>query len=463
MTSSRMIDIIREALAVERSRAKRLTHVQETAFLPAALEVVERPVSPTARTTARLLLGGLLLLLGWLVFGRVDIVATAPGRIMPAGSVKLVQSAGGGIVRHILVRDGQAVLRGQTLVILDPTASAASLAQAHQAMETASLDVARARAVLGALDGRDFRFEAPDGTPPLVAHTHQRLARAQLAQVLSAFAMGRADRRAAGEAEAESRGQAAKLAETIPLLREQLDANEALLAKGFVSKLRVIEMRRQYLGAIRDRDIALRTAQRAGAQSISAGAGAEGNAAQARAQLLADFARAQSDMALRREELVKSRQRASFTRIVAPVDGSVSQLAIHTEGGVVQAGRPLMAIVPRSGTLVAEVRLLNRDVGFVAPGQPVTLKLEAFPFTRYGTVKGRVLTIGSDAVLDSRMGPIYVTRVSLDRQRINLGTRTATILPGMAVAADIRTGRRSFLSYLLSPIEAARLEAARER
>lgn len=455
--------VVKQALAAEKARARRIVQVNETGFLPAALEVVERPVSPTSRVTAWVLLSGMVLMMLWLVLGRIDIVATAPGKIIPAENVKLIQPPDGGVVRQILVNDGDRVKKGQTLVILDPTASTAELEQARKALETVELDAARGRAVLGALNGQGFNFIAPAGTPPLVAETQRSLASAQLQQIQSGFSAGGASSAAASATANEARINAAKLSETIPLLREQLTANEKLLEKGFVSKLRVIEMRRQYLAAIRDRQIAMSSIAGTGAQAASASAGAAQTSAQLRADLLSQLNKAESDVVLRSEELVKAERRANLQRLVAPVDGTVAQLSIHTEGGVVEAAKPIMAVVPNSGKLVAEVKLLNSDIGFVQQGQEVAIKLDAFPFTRHGTIPGKVLSISSDAVVDEKLGPVYVTRVALSKTAIDRGDKVVPILPGMVATADIKTGRRSFMSYLLSPIEQARLEAARER
>jgi HlyD family type I secretion membrane fusion protein len=455
--------VVKQALAAEKARARRIVQVHETGFLPAALEVVERPVSPTSRVTAWVLLAGMLLMVLWLVLGRIDIVATAPGKIIPAENIKLIQPADAGVVRQILVHDGDHVKKGQPLVILDPTASSAELEQARKALETAQLDAARGRAVLTALNGGPFIFQPPPGTNALVAETHRSLASAQLQQIQSGVSQGGASSAAAVAATSEARIQAAKLSETIPLLREQLAANEKLLAKGFVSKLRVIEMRRQYLSAIRDRQIASSTLVGAGAQAASASASAAQSSAQLRADLLSQLNKAESDVVLRHEELLKAERRSNLQRMVSPVDGTIAQLSIHTEGGVVEAAKPIMAVVPSGGQLVAEVKLLNSDIGFVQEGQEVAVKLDAFPFTRHGTIKGKVLSISSDAVVDEKMGPVYVTRIALSKTKIDRGDKVVPILPGMVATADIKTGRRSFMSYLLSPIEQASMEAARER
>ena len=182
-----------------------------------------------------------------------------------------------------------------------------------------------------------------------------------------------------------------------------------------------------------------------------------------RADLPANLARAEVQVTQLRGELAKSRQRADLHHITAPVDGTVAQLSIHTESGIVEAGKPLMAIVPDDGQLIAQVKIANKDVGFVQIGQPVSVKLDAFPFTRYGTIEGKLIGISGDAVLDQQLGPVYIARVALSRTTVDRGDRQARVLPGMVATADIKTGRRSLLSYLVSPIDQARREAVRER
>ncbi len=454
---------IRTALAEEKSRAKGLIRTEEVSFLPAALEIIERPVSPTARATTWAMLILLAITLLWLTYGRIDVVASAQGRLIPIDSVKLIQPAEAGVVRAILVHDGQHVRKGQALVDLDPTVSTAEAVQAERALETAELDAARSRAILSALNGRGLSFAAPSGTSPDVAANQAALARAQLDNILATAATHSADREAAVAARGEATVQAIKLAETLPLLDEQIEANEKLLAKGYVSKLKVIEMRRQRLSAARDRDIALETSSKATAQMAAAGSGVAQSRAEARAKVLTELTKAEADARLRREELIKARQRSSLQRLVSPVDGTITQLAIHTVGGVVEAAKPIMVVVPSTGSIVAEVKVLNKDMGFVRVGQPAAIKLEAFPFTRYGTVPGRIESVSSDAIEDEKLGLVYTVRVRLGRETLLRDASMVPLSAGMAVTADIQTGRRSILSYLISPIDETRREAGRER
>lgn len=448
---------IREALQQERQREAR-DRVSETAFLPAALELVERPVSPMGRRTAYVLLAGLAAMLVWLIAGRIDIVASAEGQLSPAGSVKLVQPAESGIVRRIYVRDGQKVVKGQLLVELDPTISSAELTQGRDALMSAQLTAARARAVLDALDGRGFVFAAPAGATPQMARDHEAFARAQLAQIRSQSSEQSETSRAAAIAAGEARIQARKISESLPLLDQQLAANEALLAKGYVSKLRVLEMRRQRVAAERDREAALQTAARASAEAGAARSRGYGTGVGGRAELLQTLITAEAEVAQRQGELAKASQRAGFGRLVAPVSGTVSQLAVHTEGGTVEGLRPIMAIVPDGG-LIADAKLANSDVGFVKVGQKVAVKVHAYPFSRHGTISGRIVSVGADAVPDEKLGFVYPIRVELDRK----DAARFTLRPGMLVTADVRTGSRSLMDYLVSPIEAARAVAGRER
>jgi HlyD family type I secretion membrane fusion protein len=458
-----LVEQIRSAMAEERHQARKLWDVDAYPFLPAAMEIVERPVSPTLRWTVRLLLVGLAATVTWVTFGKVDVVASASGRLVPVDRVKLIQPAEAGVVRAILVRDGERVRAGQTLVELDPTVSGAERVQAEKALESAQLDTARARAMLAVLDGGPLLFRGPPGTTPEVTAIQTALARAQLDQIVAEGASARSNVETAVARRNEARIQAAKLEEALPLLDQQIAAQETLLAKGFVSKLKVIEMRRQRLAAARDRDAALESARRAEAEIFGARSSSLSVRAAARAKVLDLLTRASSETRLRSEELVKAVQRSRLQRLVAPVDGTIGQLSVHTVGGVVEPTRPIMVIVPAGGRLELEAKLLNRDAGFVRVGQAVAVKLEAYPFTRFGTVPGRVVSIGSDAIEDDRLGLLYPVRVSLEKSGLGDVRHKLALSSGMAATADVRTGQRTILSYLIDPITAAKSEAGRER
>lgn len=459
---SRHWQVAREVLNQERARDKERRGNFEPRFLPAALEVIERPVSPTGRVTTWVMLVGLAGTLAWLTLGQLDIVASAQGRIMPTDNVKLVQAASTGIVRRIYVREGDVVKKGQPLIDLDPTVSIAEQVQAEKALLAARLDVARNKAIADALSGRGLNFVPPPGTPADVADTQRRLIAAQVAESDAATA-GMAAARGASLSDARAAAEQVRtLDRTVPVLDRELAAMHGLEAKGYAPGLKLLEMERQRHSEAGQRSIAL--AQQARAMSDARKYGQQSAQAreQARQTALADLAKAQSEAMLREEELTKARQKSHLQRLLAPVDGTVQQIAVHTVGGVVEAVRPLMVVVPY-GALTVEAKVLNKDAGFVRKGQDVAVKLEAFPFTRYGTVPGRIVSIATDAVDDRKLGPVYVARIALLQSTIDRGDRVVPLAPGMTVTADIRTGQRSIMSYLISPIDKARREAGRER
>jgi len=455
--------VFRAALREDRARRKDLIASSEADFLPAALEVIETPVSPTGRVTTWVLLIGLLVTIAWLVFGRVDVVATAPGTIIPTGNVKLVQSPGSGVVRAIYVKDGDTVRAGQPLLELDPTLSTADLAQAEKALAAAELDVARTRAIADALSGRGLRFQAPAGTPPDVAETQARLVRAQLAEVEATIASLGAARSSSLSDARMAEAQIARLSDTIPLLDRQLENMYRLDAKGYAPGSRLLELERQRRGEAGDRAVAVAQKARGYSEARKLADQISQTREEARRSVLAELAKAEAEAILRREEVTKATRRRSFQRLVAPVNGVVQELTVHTVGGVVEPARTLMTVVPSQDSIEVEVRILNKDVGFVHVGQPAAVKLDAFPFTRYGAVPGRITRISRDAVPDRKLGSVYMGSVLLDRRTITVDDREVPLSPGLSATVDIRTGSRRIINYLISPLQTSVAQAARER
>lgn len=455
--------VLKAAWKADKKRVKGFIPSSETDFLPAALEVIDRPVSPTGRIAAWVLLIGLVLALAWAVFGRVDVVASAPGELIPTGNIKLVQASSSGVVRAIHVRDGDVVKKGEPLLDLDPTLSGADLAQAQKALTAARLDMARNRAVADALDGKGIHFVPPEGTPAEFAETQRSLIAAQLAELEATSASLSAARASALSDARSAEVQAARLGDTLPILDRQIDNMNRLDAKGYAPGLRLLEMQRQRRAEAGD----LAVARTQIARGLSEARKLEEQIAQvrqqARREALDALAKAEAEAILRQEEVTKASQRNAFQRLIAPDDGTIQQLAVHTIGGAVEPAKPLMTLVPSRDGLEVKARILNKDVGFVRVGQEAAVKLEAFPFTRYGTVPGRVRSISRDAVQDEKLGPVYIAAITLDRSHIVADGRRVALSPGLAATVDVKTGTRAIISYLLSPLQATVEQAGRER
>lgn len=465
----RALDILRHSLAQEREARRRpRPNAEERGFLPAVLEVTETPPSPTARVLTWVLVGFFVAALGWAWIGRVNEVAVAEGRTVASGRSKVVQPPEGGIVTAIHVRDGQAVREGDPLIELDNTITGAERERLRTEWAAARLAVARLNALVAAMEAPGTpdplgTFAPPDEAGASAIATARALLLTEIAEqrfrqlgFIEEIARRQAER---STTEATIR----RLAEVIPLVQARAQARGDLAREGHGSRLIFLEAQQQLVEAQHERII--QTARLAEIDTAAAAlrAQARTQAAEFTRSRKAELAEAERAAAALAQELVKAEQRRSQQRLTAPIDGVVQQLAIHTVGGVVQPAQQLLVVVPREDRLEVEAMVLNRDIGFVEPGQRVEVKLETFTFTRFGLVQGEVVSVSGDAIPDERRGLVYAARIRLAQESIAINGRDTALVPGMVATAEIQTGRRRVLDYLLSPLARYGHEALRER
>ena len=459
----RALAVWREALAEERRRPRLTRNREEREFLPAALEVLDTPASPAGRTAAVLICTLFCLVAAWSWFGHIDTVAVAQGRIVPGGRVKLIQPVEVGVVREIHVREGQRVRAGDPLVDLDPTESEVDLDQTRRVLEESRMEYARAESALRHQMGEAVSLERPEGVDETVFEAQRerleselRLLGARLAALDGETARLRAAR--AGEA-----AQIEALEPLIEVVREHEQNLHELSERGLGGRGPWLDLRR--VRTERERELAghRHRLRQLDAEIASTARRREETEAEFRYRAAANRVDALARMEQARLELRSASLRAQRNRLRAPVDGTVQQLAVHTVGGVVRTAEPLMVVVPHGVTLEVEANVLNRDIGFVEVGQSVEVKVEAFPYTRYGLIDGEVARLSADAVLDETLGPVYPMKVRLAAARIRVADRWVDLAPGMTVAAEVRTGKRRAIEFFLAPLLRYRSEALRER
>lgn len=464
------------------ARASRM-HLE---FLPAALEVLETPASPAGRAVAATIGMFLAGALAWACIGRVDIVATAQGTVIPAGMSKIVQPLDAGVVQAILVNDGDHVHTGQVLFRLDVTVVAAERARVAHELRDAELTLAGLRTLqhdlaTGAGPGP---FVAPDDAPAEEVAEAKAAAAARRADEVAKLAA--LDQQIAGKQaeEAENMATVAKLSGSLPWLEQKAALRQTLLHNEFGNRLAWLDAEQGLV----DARAALVVQQRHGPE-IAAALGAllrqrEQSAAEYAHDVLKDLADAEDKVGTLRQQLVEAAHKAEQTVLNAPIDGTVQQLAIHTVGGVVTPAEQLLTLVPDDAPVLIEATVDNKDIGFVHVGQNVAVKVRTFEFTRYGLLLGHVVDVSQDRVgeMPSAQRPSrdrstnpeaedneppngsgYIAHVALDSARIMVDGREQPVTPGMAVTAEIKTGRRSVISYLLSPLQRYAHEGIRER
>lgn len=455
-----------------------------TAFLPAALEIVETPPSPVGRAIAITIMALFILALLWATFGHVDIVSSASGKVVPSGRVKLIQPFETGVIRAIQVYDGQRVKAGDVLIELDPTITVAEQGHIRSDLIAAQLDVARLRAALSDNKNPQSQFHPPAGaSDTLIAMQRQFLTRQTEEYRAKVSSLDR--QRAQKEAERDTiAATISKLEADEPIIRQRVEIRKNLADRELGSKLTYLEILQLLTENQKDTAIQQSKLDEANAALAAVIETRAQAVAEFHRTLFGDLAEAERKAAGLAGDLVRAQQRTKLQVLTAPVDGVVQQLSVHTVGGVVTPAQQLAVVVPSDTMLEVEAMISNRDIGFVHTGQKAQVKVDTFNFTRYGLLHGRVLNVSSDAIVrdtqtdktkdhstdfgstssepkDQQLN--YVARVSLDQTNIAVEDTLASLSPGMAVTVEIKTGSRRIISYLLSPLLKYQQEALRER
>ncbi|OGK77849.1 MAG: hypothetical protein A2X52_10095 [Candidatus Rokubacteria bacterium GWC2_70_16] len=440
------------------SRARRRARREDREFLPALLEIQDSPPSPLGVALGTVILALVAATAAWAYLGSLDVVAVARGRIIAAGHSKLIQPLESGLIRAIRVADGAVVRKGQLLVELDPTASGADEARLGIEEMSARLHVARLRALLAG----EASFEAPPGAEAgLVALQRQLLSdqRQEQERRLEAAALAIQQRVSAVEG---ARANVERLEALVVMQTERARAYRTLLEREYVARMQYLEVEERRVDRVQELAMERQRLDRERAALGEAEKQSEVLESEFRRARLGELTEWEARAAALSQEVLKAARRRAVQRLVSPVDGVVQQLAVHTVGGVVTPGQQLMVVVPREARIEVEAWLENKDIGFVRPGQPVEIKVETFPFTRYGTVPGQVTSLSGDAVSVERLGLVYAARVSLERSVLRVDDRDVALAPGMAVTVEILIGRRRALDFFLSPLLRRTHEAFRE-
>jgi hemolysin D len=409
---------------------------EEAEFLPAGLSLLETPDSPTLRWTGRILMAMVLFTVLWSIFGQIDIIANATGKIIPSGRTKTIGSVDVASVKALYVSEGQEVHAGDVLVELDSSSSDAEHDKAMNAVAQARLQVARSQAMTEAVE----TLRAPvlgvvDGVTPAQRQT----AKLQLEGQYKDFhaKLNRLD------------GEIIRYSQALPLATQRAEDYKSLMADNTVSRhawLEKEQIRVDLQGQLND----------ARNQRLAL-------IAQTRKEAQEALIEGQKIIAAGIQDQRRAGEHSKLLKLTAPVDGTVQQLNVYTVGGVVPAAQPLMQIVPKDNFVEVEAFLENKDVGFVHAGQDAEVKIDAFDYTKYGTIKAKVRHVSQDAIQDDKKGLIYSTKVVLDKNTIFVDGKTMQLSAGMSVNVEIKTGTRRVIEYVLSPLAQHQREAMHER
>lgn len=436
----------------------------EVEFLPAALALQDSPAPAAPRVAMWMLLTAAMSALAWSIWGQVDVVATAQGKVVPGDRIKTIQPFEVSSVRRILVADGQSVRAGEVLVELDATTVQADLGRVQGELDVARLLAARGQALLSSVaTGRLSALQRPDAVSQVQWLEAERLLQGEYSAYQAKRSRIEAD---TARREAEWRSIQAlvhKLEQTVPIARQRARDFENLVSQNFVSRHGYLE--REQVRIEQEADLAnlkskldeIQAALREGTGQLAE------LEAETRRAALERIQEGQKQASALAQELRKAESRGRLMTLTSPVDGTVQQLAVHTVGGVVTPAQPLMVVVPHDHRLEVEAFLENKDIGFVKTGQTAQVKVETFQFTKYGTLAGQVATVSHDAIQDEKRGLLYAARVVLDKTTMPIDGTDVNLSPGMAVTVEVKIGQRRVVEYFLAPLIQRSSESLRER
>jgi hemolysin D len=458
-----MMEIKAKVLAklqeLKRKRKETLAR-EETEFLPAILEITENPVSPTIRILIWSLVSIIAIVFLWSVFGHVDEVAVAPGKIIPSGYVKVIQPESKGVVKAIHVKDGQSVKKGDLLIELDQTFSGADLARIRKETAYYNLEIERLLAEMNNapftpvrnpdIDDKDLSFQ-------------QSLYLSRTAEFNSKILTARHNVRQSEALVNVAHINRDKYSSLYDIAKDRENRLEILLAQNAISQFTVLDYRGRRIeleqnlmaqeGEILRAEAALAQSREA-MQSVIVERNRD-----ITTKLVDDRKLLQSGL----EEMKKADEKNRLARLTTPIDGRVTQLAIHTIGGVVTEAQPLMVIVPDDVKLEVEAWVANQDIGFIYKGQPAQIKIETFNFQKYGYIDAQVVEISADAIDDKEKGRVYRAALQMDRDYVVVGDQKVYLGPGMTVSAEIKTREKRIIEFFLDPFRKYQSEGFRER
>ena len=431
-------------------------------FLPSAVAVLEKPPAILYRLVTWLIILFAVIAIAWLILSKVDVVVTAQGKVVPAGQVKVIQSATDGVVKTIFVRDGQSVETGDPLVEINDTTVKAEQQQLQLNLVKSQLTIQRLKKELG-----DESVVLGDGFQKNDASlvTQRSLLSANKDTLDKQRKRLTADFEQAVAASQSARTEVRSMSEKIVFLRNRYEKRASQAERGLIPNSEAEDARFNVEAAEKELAIAKSRVSESDARARSAKEGLNGLMEEHRSSTYEELSEAEFELDSIKQELVKVEERLAQQVLRSPVDGVIQQLEINTVGGYITRAEKLMVVVPKNTPMELNATILAKDIGFVALDQEARVKVDSFEYTRYGYLQGDLQWIGSDSIADEQLGFVYPARIAIQETKLpnRVNNRTAEVVPGMSATVDVVIGQRRLINYFIGPLLRYRDESLRER
>lgn len=415
-------------------------------FTPLLVEIEERPTSPLGRSLLWSLFAFLTISLLWLFLAKIDVVVSARGKVVPDGEIKTLQPVETGVIGSILVKEGQSVKKGEVLMEIDPSVTQSDLTSKQKNLTLLELEIERLDAQI---NDRAFHPSSKCQDSSAIAtqqmmYTSGKLAYDQQRQVLQeqirqndeATEAAKADSSRLKQLLASAKEHEARLKEVLDIIakKEYIDAQNQRIEyhEQLTMKEHAIA---QSQGKLNELNQQLRLVTQ-----------------EYRNKLLEELTQKSKEATSLRTEVETTQFRNAKQQIIAPVDGTIGKLLVHTVGGVVTPAEKLLTVIPKGVPLIIKATVLNQDIGFVTKEMEAAVKIDTFDFQKYGLIHGEVKHIADDAIDDEKLGPVYEIAIAPSSLTLKGEGKTLSIHPGMSVTAELKVGKRRVIEFFIYPM-----------
>ncbi|WGE44050.1 HlyD family type I secretion periplasmic adaptor subunit [Actinobacillus equuli] len=448
---------------------KQLENLPRTAdeieFLPAHLELCEKPVSGLPKWSARAMITFLCLTVLWANFGKVDIVAVAQGKITTSSKSKNIQPLETAIVKQVYVKNGERVHKNQLLISLTTTGVDTDLFQSQETLIAMELSRLRLLALLEGIEQEN----KPILKKPSIVLPITKLKQEQELAINQYYAWKAQKQKLTAQIEqkqAEKQTILGNIDNLENILHYEKERNHdlyKLYKQKSASKHEYYQQKNKVLEIESNLITQKNRFNEIEKEIIQYQQEYHNFITSFKRDLLSELKHISNNLSLASLDKVKAEQRHAFMELRSPIDGVVQQLQTYTIGGVVTTGQSLMMIVPEEDKLEIEAVINNKDIGFIRAGQDVIIKAIAFPYTKYGYITGKVKNISLDAIQDEKLGFVFNTTISMDKNYLLIDDLPLYLKQGMLVSVEIKTGKQTVIDYFLSPLNSTINESLRER
>ncbi|MCX6075159.1 MAG: HlyD family type I secretion periplasmic adaptor subunit [Campylobacterales bacterium] len=415
-------------------------------FTPLLVEIEDRPTSPLGRSLLYAILAFMVIGLLWLFLAKIDVVVSARGKVVPDGEIKTLQPVETGVIGSILVKEGQSVKKGEILMEIDPSITQSDLSSKQKNLSLLELEIDRLNALVSDrpfIPRPDCNETAAIATQQMI-YTSTRMAYDQQRQVIDeqirqnneATETAKADKSRLKQLLSSAKDHEARLKEVLDIIakKEYEDAKNQRVEyqEQLTMKEHVIA---QSQGKLNELTQQLRLVTQ-----------------EYRNRLLAELTQKSKEATSLRTEVETTLFRNTKQQIIAPVDGTIGKLLVHTVGGVVTPAEKLLTLIPKGVPLIIKATVQNQDIGFVTKEMEAAVKIDTFDFQKYGLIHGSVKHIADDAIEDEKLGPVYEIAIAPSDTTLTGEGKILSIHPGMSVTAELKVGKRRVIEFFIYPM-----------